>query len=92
MRFSSAIVILFHVCAAVALAEAPSVDEVRRFDRQIWPVLQKCISCHGADGSKADLNLTDRSSAVDLSVIVPGDAGASSLMHRIESRDPHAAP
>ena len=59
-----------------------------RFDREVWPILQKCIGCHGPDRPKADLDLTQSTSALELGVIVPHQAVASPLMERIRSTDP----
>ncbi|MEO8268241.1 MAG: PSD1 and planctomycete cytochrome C domain-containing protein, partial [Aureliella sp.] len=61
---------------------------VPAFDREVRPVLQKCIGCHGPDRPKADLCLTNRSSAIELEAIVPHDPNSSSLMERVLSSDP----
>ncbi len=66
--------------------EATTLDP--SFDSDVRPVLQKCIGCHGPDRPKADLCLTNRSSAIELAVIVPRDPNSSSLMERVLSSDP----
>ena len=61
------------------------------FNRDIRPILsENCFYCHGQDGQKreADLRLDDRAAAVAAGAIVPGDAGASTLLERIHSTDP----
>jgi len=72
-----------------------SAQETVDFGRQIRPILsENCIACHGPDekGRKAKLRLDDEASAKsdrkgDIA-IVPGKPEASSLIQRIESKDP----
>ncbi len=71
--------------ACVAWAD-PTID----FNREIRPILsENCFYCHGQDPAKreADLRLDVREAAVEAGVIVPGDAGASTLLERIHSSD-----
>jgi hypothetical protein len=61
------------------------------FNRDIRPILsENCFYCHGQDGQKreADLRLDDRAAAIAAGAIVPGDAGASTMLERIHSTDP----
>ncbi len=58
------------------------------FDDHVWPILRRCIGCHGPDRPKANLNLTERASVMDAGAIVPHDASASSLIERVTSDDP----
>jgi hypothetical protein len=75
---------------------APAADSAREprpldFNRDIRPILsENCFYCHGQDGQKreADLRLDDRAAAIAAGAIVPGDAGASTLLERIHSTDP----
>ena len=72
-------------CPLVAPADQP-VD----FNRDIRPILaENCFACHGQDGNKreAGLRLDDRTAAVEMRAIVPGDPGASSMLERIRSSD-----
>ncbi len=72
-----------------------SAQETVDFGRQIRPILsENCIACHGPDekARKAKLRLDDEASAKsdrkgDIA-IVPGKPEASSLIQRIESKDP----
>ncbi|MCA9170739.1 MAG: PSD1 domain-containing protein, partial [Planctomycetales bacterium] len=57
------------------------------FDRDVRPILRKCIGCHGPDRPKADVSLAERATAIESGVIVPGD-DACVLLERISSTDP----
>ncbi|MGQ0634031.1 MAG: DUF1553 domain-containing protein [Planctomycetaceae bacterium] len=75
-----------------AWAGAARADELIEYNRHIRPILvENCFACHGPDSAarKADLRLDQRSTAVDMGAIVPGDATASELIVRILSDDPH---
>ena len=75
-----------------AAAFAPAAEPVAiDFNRDIRSILaENCFYCHGQDGNKrqADLRLDDRAAAIAAGGIVPGDAGASTLLERINSTDP----
>ena len=73
--------------------DAPAIAAEGRldFNRDIRPILaENCFYCHGQDGNKreADLRLDVREAAIEAGAIVPGDAGASTLLERIHSTDP----
>jgi hypothetical protein len=75
------------------LTQAASAEPPTRldFNRDIRPILsENCFYCHGQDGQKreADLRLDDRAAAIAAGAIVPGDAGASTMLERIHSTDP----
>jgi hypothetical protein len=75
--------VLFHL--SVVCVPALAVD----FSREILPILSdRCYKCHGPDDTarESDLRLDIRSLAVQ-TAIVPGDAEASELIHRIRSSD-----
>jgi hypothetical protein len=76
------------IAASAAAAEPPTPLD---FNRDIRPILsENCFYCHGQDAQKreADLRLDDRSAAVAAGAIVPGDAGASTMLERVHSTDP----
>lgn len=59
------------------------------FARDVQPILSnRCYACHGPDEAKreGDLRLDTREGA--LSVIKPGEAGASELIARVTAHDP----
>jgi len=87
--------------AAVAVATlsgltplASASDDTPSFNRDIRPILSRCIACHGPDAAAraADLDLSDRDDATRDRrrgpAIAPGDPDASSLLARITSHDP----
>jgi hypothetical protein len=65
------------------------------FNRDVRPILNKnCATCHGGVRQQANLSLLFREDALKPAksgkrAIVPGDVGASELMHRITHSDPH---
>lgn len=70
-------------------ADAAPVD----FTRQVRPILSgHCFACHGPDAEsrEADLDLSERASALD--VIEPGDRAASELWARIRDADDPMPP
>jgi hypothetical protein len=82
------------ILALLALPLVQAEDPIN-FSRQIRPILsENCIACHGPDDKarKAKLRLDDEASAKadrkgDIA-IVPGKPELSSLIQRIESKDP----
>jgi len=74
-----------------AIAAAEKVD----FNSQIQPILsENCYACHGPDEAKVkgELRLDDRDLAMkggeSGKAIVPGDAGKSLILERIQHSDP----
>jgi hypothetical protein len=77
--------------ALLTQAASPEPSAPLDFNRDIRPILsENCFYCHGQDGQKreADLRLDDRAAAIAAGAIVPGDAGASTMLERIHSTDP----
>ena len=57
-----------------------------QFHRDVAPIFAaKCLSCHGANKPRGDLQLDDRKSA--LTALVPGKPGESELARRVRSTD-----
>ncbi len=83
------------VLLAILVLPMAQAEEPISFSRQIRPILsENCIACHGPDDKarKAKLRLDDEASAKadrkgDIA-IVPGKPELSSLIQRIESKDP----
>ena len=78
-------------CLLAPAADSAGEPRPLDFNRDIRPLLaENCFYCHGQDGQKreADLRLDDRAAALAAGAIVPGDAGASTLLERIHSTDP----
>lgn len=76
--------------ASGAVAVGSARDDVPRYGRDIRPILSdRCFLCHGTDEATraVDLRLDVRASAIEVrdgaAAIVPGDAEASELWHRI---------
>ena len=60
------------------------------FNQDIRPILVKnCFACHGFDSAsrQADLRLDQREAALKADAFVPGNAGDSEFVSRIESKD-----
>ena len=64
------------------------------FNTQVKPIInKKCITCHGGVKRESDFSLLFRQDALAKAesgkfAIIPGDASASELVRRINSRDP----
>ncbi|MFI5386761.1 MAG: DUF1553 domain-containing protein [Fimbriimonadales bacterium] len=74
---------------------ARSAHSKVEFNRDIRPIVEKCLTCHGHDPKQvmAGLRLDDRDSATSKlrdgkTAIVPGHPEQSELIHRINSTDP----
>jgi mono/diheme cytochrome c family protein len=80
---------------AISSAEPKPKETKVDFNRDVRPILAgKCYACHGPDKNerKAKLRFDDRDVALAWKrakrrAIVPGDAAASSLVHRITTDD-----
>ncbi|MEM7478875.1 MAG: DUF1549 domain-containing protein [Planctomycetota bacterium] len=85
-------VVAFVLLNCTNLSHHSNADELK-FNRDVRPILARnCFACHGMDEStrEADLRLDDRSTAIQLGAILPGDPRRSELMVRILSEDPEA--
>ncbi len=85
------------VPACALAADAPRQASERRaavrFDRDVRPVLVRCVVCHGPGKQRAGLRLDSRPAATgDLDsgnhAIVPGKPDESELLRRVASADP----
>ena len=84
---------LLPLVAGILAAQGPAPKKVD-YNRDIRPILGKCLKCHGPDAPsrRAGLQLDDRRSATGKLVtgnvaIVPGKPDASALIKRIETTD-----
>ena len=83
------------IAVLLAIASAPSADELVQFDRDIRPIFANhCIKCHGRDEGrrKAGLALDAPDSAVrklesGATAVVPGRPGRSELLVRVSATD-----
>lgn len=87
-RLAAAVTVAATVCSSIYAAAAQPVS----FTRDIRPILEKCITCHGGVKQTAGLSLLDRSAMLtppdsEVVAVVPGDAEASELYHRVRSDD-----
>lgn len=82
------------LACAIVVASPTTADDGPSFNREIRPILSRCLACHGPDARAraADLDLADRDDAIrdrrGGPVIVPGNPESSSLLARISSHDP----
>jgi len=85
---------LFGFGALMAAAPVPKAKKID-FNRDVRPILDKCLSCHGHDPKaiQAGLRLDSRDGATRIlsdgkQAIVPGHPEKSELLARIGERDP----
>lgn len=77
---------------ACLLSHAGVAGSTPDFDRDVRPILaEHCLECHSLDKAKGGLALTTRSDAMKMlksgdAGIVPGDAGSSAVISRVETR------
>src|SRR5262249_53574863 len=86
---------LLVACGALLLSvpgvcRAAPGSQAARFDRDIQPILARCVQCHGPNKPKAGLRLDNRSGATaDLEsgnrAIVPGHPERSELLRRVSA-------
>ncbi len=73
-----------------AFLQAKANPTGAQFHRDVMPILAaKCLSCHGSNKPRGDLQLDDRTST--LTSIAPGKPEASELLHRVKATDPDEA-
>lgn len=92
---TSAAILLTSMGSFLSAEESISDDsggkESVRYERDVRPILADlCFACHGTDENarEADLRLDQPANAIELAAIVPGDASASEMIARIQSKDP----
>ncbi len=79
--------------ALPAQAASPETTQTIAFTRDIQPILDKCVGCHGGVKKSADLSVLSREMLLAPTeygepAVVVGDPSASSLIDRISSDDP----
>src|SRR5947209_2573814 len=63
-----------------------------RFERDVQPILARCVQCHGPSKARAGLRLDGRPTAIDTldsgkHAVVPGKPEQSELLRRVGSAD-----
>ena len=63
-----------------------------RFERDVQPILARCVQCHGPSKARAGLRLDSRATALDTldsgkHAVVPGKPDQSELLRRVTSTD-----
>ncbi len=96
MRSSACLIVLLlsssTLFSVVRAAEAEKTGPID-FTRDIQPILDKCVGCHGGVKKNAGLSVLSREMLLaptdsDEPAIVAGDVSASTLVDRISSDDP----
>src|SRR5438270_6666645 len=81
------------VLLAAALGRASAgAAEKPQYNRDVRPILaENCFACHGPDSAsrKAGLRLDRRADAIESGVLVPGKAGESEIVKRINQANPN---
>jgi hypothetical protein len=72
---------------------AQSAEKAVRFERDVRPVLVRCVTCHGPGKMRAGLRLDGREAATQEldsgnRAVVPGKPDQSELLRRVASTDP----
>ncbi len=81
---------------AVLVVTTPGVghsQDAVRFERDVQPLLSRCLQCHGAAEPSGGLGLNDRTAALaeldsGLHAIIPGKPEESELLRRVIAEDP----
>ena len=97
MKFNKRLLLFIVVIASLVLLSAwmirASTDKID-FSTQVKPIINKnCITCHGGVRAKGGFSLLFRDEALAKTkdsnyAIVPGDADASEMIKRLNSKDP----
>jgi len=87
MTSNPRLLLIWVFCASFQAAGAEM-----NFDKDVRPILARCVKCHGPEKQKGGLRLDSRAGAVGKGdsgseAIVPGEAAESELIRRIESKD-----
>ncbi|MEP6536061.1 MAG: c-type cytochrome domain-containing protein [Bryobacteraceae bacterium] len=73
---------------AVAVAQTPSKEDARFFDKRVAPILSKrCLGCHNQELNDGGISFLDRETLIRGGsrgpAIIPGDPERSLLIHAI---------
>ncbi len=82
----------WRLAIAVALVCAPAATAGASFDRDVQPLLSRCVQCHGPGKAKAGLRLDSLPAATAKlksgnRAVVPGKPEESELLRRVRSTD-----
>ena len=80
----------------LTLHSQPAAQKAQVTDKEVRPVLERCLQCHGEAIQMSKLDLRTREAMLKGGekgpALVPGDAGASSLYKRISGAQLPAMP
>jgi len=84
---------LLLLCGPAVAREPIAVPRNVRFDRDVQPLLTRCVACHGPGKARAGLRLDSSEAATEEldsgnHAIVPGKPEQSELLRRVGAADP----
>ncbi len=74
-------------CDELSLADSSPPSRID-FGRDVHRIFaSRCLKCHGPGHAEAELNLSDRETALNTGAIVPGEPDQSTLLERVTAED-----